>query len=88
MTETIFICQSCGMPIKENSMKGTNHDGSLNNDYCVFCFKEGEFTFDGSFEEFVEKQVKIAMEKMNMSEEEARSMASSILPTLKRWENV
>ncbi|MDL2271290.1 zinc ribbon domain-containing protein, partial [Methanobrevibacter sp. OttesenSCG-928-I08] len=36
------FCNSCGRPmIKEDY--GTNKDGSLNEDYCNECFKDGEF---------------------------------------------
>ena len=80
-------CQSCGMPMKSDEMFGTNEDGSKNSEYCMFCYKDGKFTFEGSFEEFVEKQVRIAMEKMNLPEEKAREMASTMLPNLKRWKN-
>ena len=79
------ICQSCGMPMTSEEMMGTNEDGSKSDKYCTFCFKEGKFTFEGSYEEFLEKQVKIAQMKLNMSEEEAREKASSMLPTLERW---
>jgi hypothetical protein len=64
---------------------GTNADGSRNSEYCGYCFKEGRFSFTGSYEEFLEMQVRIAQERMNMPEDKAREMASAILPTLKRW---
>ena len=37
------ICQSCGMPITSNEQLGTNKDGSINMDYCKYCYKNGEF---------------------------------------------
>ena len=37
------ICQSCGMPIENNEQLGTNKDGSINQDYCKYCFDKGEF---------------------------------------------
>ena len=33
------ICQSCGMPIENDNQLGSNLDGSLNQDYCKYCFK-------------------------------------------------
>ena len=66
---------------------GTDEDGSRNPEYCRFCFANGEFTFMGTCEEFLEKQVRTAQEKMNMSEDKAREMASTLLPTLKRWKD-
>ena len=38
-------------------------------------------------EAFIEMQVKIAMEKMGMKEEQARAMANGVIPTLKRWQS-
>lgn len=47
------FCQSCGMPLDEGT-RGTNADGSRNDDYCVYCYKEGKFTQDFSMEEMIE----------------------------------
>ena len=79
------ICQSCGMPIKESADCGTNKDDTACQDYCRYCFKDGEFTSDMSMEDFIEKQVKIATTQMNVPEEKAREFAESIIPNLKRW---
>jgi len=43
--KTYKFCQSCGMPMKQDLQKGgTEKDGSKNNKYCSYCYKEGEFT--------------------------------------------
>lgn len=42
------ICQSCGMPIKNNSQLGTNKDGSTSQDYCKYCYIDGKFIDDVS----------------------------------------
>lgn len=81
------ICQSCGMPIRSDDMIGTNADGSRNDEYCIFCFEDGGFTFNGSYDDFVEKQVKIAQEKMGLPANKARETANGVLPNLKRWKN-
>ena len=36
------ICQSCGMPM-EADQYGMNKDGSQNDTYCCYCYKDGEF---------------------------------------------
>ena len=41
-----IYCQSCGMPLVSDTDYGTNQDGSKNNEYCAFCFKDGKFTHD------------------------------------------
>ncbi|MFQ7087973.1 MAG: zinc ribbon domain-containing protein, partial [Bacteroides sp.] len=43
--ETKF-CQSCGMPLQKNEELGTNHDGSKNEEYFCYCYKDGAFTMD------------------------------------------
>ncbi len=36
------FCQSCGMPLTEDVL-GTNADGSKNEDYCMYCYRDGKF---------------------------------------------
>lgn len=45
------ICQSCGMPIVNNNQLGSNKDGSLNEDYCKYCYQNGEFIDDVTMQE-------------------------------------
>jgi len=80
------ICQSCGMPLnKDPKGGGTNVDGSKSDLYCSFCFEDGKFLDEGiSLQDKIEKNVRIAM-SLQMEEEEARKLAESILPKLKRW---
>ena len=47
------FCQSCGMPLTQEIL-GTNADGSKNEDYCMYCYKDGKFTQDCSMEEMIE----------------------------------
>jgi len=80
------ICQSCGMPLQKDEDCGTNADGGKNEEYCHFCFKDGEFTDpDITMEQKIAKIVKIAVSQMNMSEAQAREMVNNIIPELKRW---
>ena len=65
---------------------GTNKDKSMNADFCKFCYVDGKFTIDLSFDVFLEKQVEIAQDKLGMREEYARSLALRTLPKLKRWQ--
>lgn len=73
------------MPITKESMFGTNEDESKNENYCSYCFSKGSFTVEMTLNEFIEKQVEIATERMGISEDEARKMAESVLGNLKRW---
>jgi len=83
--DQIKICQSCGMPMQSADDFGTNADGAKNNEYCQYCWQDGKFTAQMELPEFTEMQVKIATEKLGMTEEEARVVAQTTLPELKRW---
>lgn len=40
--EALTYCQSCGMSLTKEIL-GTERDGSLNIDYCLYCYKHGAF---------------------------------------------
>lgn len=79
------ICQSCAMPLEKEEDYGTNRDGSINEDFCVHCFKDGEFTEDITLEEAIADSVNYA-EMAGMTKEAMLEMQSKLLPTLKRWQ--
>lgn len=78
------ICQSCGMPIVSNDMLGTNKDGSINLDYCKYCYNNGEFIDKVSMEEYID-MCSLYGEQAGMSNEEMREHCTKLFPTLKRW---
>lgn len=81
-----LICQSCAMPLKKEEDFGKNSDGSKNSEYCKFCFQNGKFVDEGiSVEKKIDKLVEIGTSQLGMSEEQARTMAETQLPQLKRW---
>lgn len=81
----MVICQSCAMPLEKPEDYGTNADGSKSQEYCFHCFQAGKFLDEGiNLQEKIDKNVGFAVQ-MGMKEEDARAMASKILPTLKRW---
>ena len=47
------FCQSCGMPMTAEN-RGTNADGSCNEDYCAYCYKDGKFTQDFTMSQMIE----------------------------------
>ncbi len=79
------VCQSCGMPLTEEVL-GTERDGSKNEDYCVYCYKEGAFVTDCDMEEMIDICVPF-MEKEGMNKEKARKLLENKLPKLKRWKH-
>ena len=78
------ICQSCSMPIMSDDQLGNNKDGSLNNDYCKYCYKDGEFIDKVTMEEYIDMCSQYG-EQAGMTNEEMRAHCEKIFPTLKRW---
>ena len=39
-----LICQCCGMPL-EDSLLSREPDGSFNEDYCKWCYADGQFAY-------------------------------------------
>ena len=90
MEKEMKFCQSCGMPLTEEIL-GTNADGSKNEEYCIYCYKDGAFTGDFTMEEMVESCAQFVDEYnkntgQNLTQEELKSMLRQFYPTLKRWQ--
>ena len=81
--ENMRLCQSCAMPMTDEVL-GTNADGTKNEDYCHYCYKDGAFTTDETMEQMIETCVPF-MVKAGMSEKVARAQMNELLPQLKRW---
>jgi hypothetical protein len=80
------ICQSCGLPM-DFTNSGTNLDLSKNNEYCIHCFSEGDFVIPNlTLEQQVQRLTDMGVEKMGMTDSDARKQAKSTLPKLKRWQ--
>ncbi len=77
-----LVCQCCGMPL-DDSIIGRNKDGSLNEDYCQWCYADGTFTY-GNMDDLIEVCVR-NMVSDTVSEEQARSYLRSTLPQLDYW---
>ena len=83
------FCQSCGMPLTEEVL-GTNADGSKNEDYCMYCYRDGKFLQDCTMEEMIEHcaqfvgAVNEGLEKP-ITKEEYIGMMKTYFPQLKRW---
>lgn len=87
--EEVF-CQSCGMPMQTPDQFGTNKDGSMNHDYCCYCYKNGEFLQDCTMAEMIDHCVHYLQEfnttaGVNFTEEEAIKQMNDFFPKLKRW---
>ncbi|EGK00738.1 hypothetical protein HMPREF9455_03012 [Dysgonomonas gadei ATCC BAA-286] len=84
------FCQSCGMPLNASEDFGTNADQSRNDEYCTYCFKNGEFTEDITMDEMIEHCVQYLDDfnkdtEQKLTKEQAVSQMKEYFPTLKRW---
>ena len=89
MDKEMHFCQSCGMPLTDEIL-GTNADGSKNEEYCIYCFKDGAFTGDFTMEEMIEfcSQIVEQYNKdsgQNLTQDEYKAMLRQYYPNLKRW---
>lgn len=83
------FCQSCGMPLSEEVL-GTNADGSKNDEYCIYCYKDGAFTGDFTMDEMVDYCAQFVDDYnqstgQRLSREAYKASLQQYLPTLKRW---
>jgi hypothetical protein len=86
MSEMIF-CQSCGMPLSKDEDFGTEKDGAMSGDYCVYCYKDGAFTAEITMEEMIAFCAESAEEwDPGTTKDEAIAKMREFFPTLKRWQ--
>ena len=79
------FCQSCGMPIYDPTLQGTEADGSPSGDFCSHCYQGGAYTYECDLDDMIEGCVPFMTEKTGMGRDEAVSLMGAILPTLRRW---
>ena len=77
-----LICQCCGMPL-EDGIIGRNRDGSLNEDYCKWCYADGTYTYS-DMDELIDVCVR-HMAGEGFTEEQARAYMKEMLPKLDYW---
>ncbi len=77
-----LVCQCCGMPL-EDSILGRDSDGSLNEDYCRWCYADGTYTYS-DMDDLIDVCVG-NMTGSGFSEEQARAYLKQELPRLDYW---
>ena len=78
-------CQSCGMPLKADPKGGgTNADGTLNREYCSYCYVNGSFM---NPDMTVGQMKALVVEKLRERgfPKFVASFFASGIPRLKRW---
>ena len=77
-----LFCQCCGMPL-EDAIIGHNKDGTLNEDYCQWCYADGTYTYSN-----MDDLIDVCVGHMagdGFTEEQARDYLKKTLPTLDYW---
>jgi DNA-binding XRE family transcriptional regulator len=77
-----LICQCCGMPL-DDAIIGRNKDGSLNEDYCQWCYADGTYTYSD-----MDDLIRVCVPNMvqqGFTEEQARTYMQQMLPSLDYW---
>ena len=77
-----LICQCCGMPLEDSSIS-REKDGTFNEDYCNWCYTDGNFVYT-SLEELTDFLVG-HMSNENWPPEQARAFFEAQLPQLDYW---
>ena len=77
-----LICQCCGMPL-DDSIISRDKDGSLNEDYCQWCYADGTYTYS-DMDDLIDVCVG-HMVNENFTEEQARAYMKEMLPKLDYW---
>lgn len=77
-----LVCQCCGMPL-EDELISREQDGSLNEDYCKWCYADGHYTYSD-----MDDLIAVCVPHMTgegFSEEQARAYLKQTLPALDYW---
>lgn len=78
-----LICQCCGMPLEDDSVISRETDNSFNEDYCKWCYTDGQFVYK-NMDEWLDFLVS-HMSNDNFTPEQAKAYFSEQLPKLKHW---
>lgn len=77
-----LICQCCGMPLEDYNMS-KEVDGAFNEEYCKWCYSDGEYTYrnmDDLLDYCAEH-----MANETVSSEQVREYMKNMLPKLNYW---
>ena len=77
-----LVCQCCGMPL-EDATTSKEHDGSFNEEYCKWCYTDGELKYTSK-----EQLIDFCVEHMSSESwpaEQVRAHMEAIVPKLAHW---
>lgn len=78
------VCQCCGMTVDDSTVSH-EPDGSINNDYCKWCYTDGKFVYNdmGELIDFLSEH----MANSERSPAQIREYLEFQLPKLSHWSN-
>ena len=77
-----LVCQCCGMPL-DDSTTSKEPDGSFNEEYCKWCYTDGEFKYESP-----EQLIEFCVEHMASDawpKEQVRAHMEAVVPQLRHW---
>ncbi|MGN1399548.1 MAG: zinc ribbon domain-containing protein [Erysipelotrichaceae bacterium] len=77
-----LICQCCGMPLDDSTIS-KEQDGSFNEDYCKWCYVEGEYTYN-NLDDLIDYCVK-HLANDNWPPQQVKTYLKEMLPKLNYW---
>ena len=77
-----LICQCCGMPLDDSTLS-REPDGEFNEDYCKWCYADGEFTYS-SKEQLIDFCV-AHMASESWPAEQVRAHKEAMVQNLAHW---
>lgn len=77
-----LVCQCCGMPLDDSTLS-REPSGEFNEDYCKWCYTDGEFKYS-SKEQLIDFCV-AHMASEQWPAEQVRAHMDAVVPHLKHW---
>ena len=78
-----LVCQCCGMPLDDSTISA-EPDGELNEEYCKWCYADGEFKYSSR-----EQLIDFCVEHMASADwpaEQVRAHMEAVVPELRHWQ--
>ena len=77
-----LICQCCGMPLEDSNIS-KEFDGFFNEEYCKWCYSDGEYTYD-NMDDLIDFCAN-NMANEQFTSEQVRAYMKDMLPKLNYW---
>ena len=82
--KTYTYCQSCGMPLDEENLLGTEKDGLKSREYCKYCYQNGAFTQPDLTLDLMRSRLLELMKPLSKLDPQVNELLQR-LPLLRRW---